>query len=159
MENVCAAVLRARVLHMAGVESAALVPDEVCRRVGYAYAGVERYQVVDDGISMASRSNTLNVTLRPLGAVASGRSGFAFEVSSNDQMGLPGVASGAAARQKFDQRIDRRLQRYSFASRTAAGRGFYGAKITLQDIELSADGVSRLTEVLTSVISAIEDGT
>lgn len=157
MEEVCETVLRARMLHLSGRESSALTTGEVCRQVGFAYAGVDHYEAADDGIQMTSRSNTLAISLRWNAEAVDGTASFVFSISARDQMGVPGAASGAQARQKFNQRIDRRLQKYPYASRTAGGRGFFDTRINVKQVELNTRGVAALTEVLGSVISAIED--
>lgn len=156
MDDVCAVLTRARIAHETVAEQTAFSPEEICRQVAYGYVGPGRYSTTGEGIAFHSRAATLDVALRPRGIPDDGRCDFVFTVSASQGFGVPGAGSGAHARLVLNQRLDKRLQRFSDVFRSPGNEGYFQTHLRVENVPLTIDGAGHLAEVLASSIAAIE---
>ncbi len=156
MEEVVAGLTRARIVQEAQSRTSVFDSEEVARQVAYAYAGPGGFSTASGGASFQSRSGTLAVEIKSRGVPSADQGDFVFNISASQAFGVPGAGSGAHARRILNQRLDRRLQRFAEVSRVPGDSGYFQTHIRVDAVSLTVGGASRLAEILSTAVSAIE---
>lgn len=157
MDEICAQLTRAKILHDASEHSTGFEPEEVCRQVAYGYVGPGRFAAERGKVTLQSRAGTLSIEMEPRGVPARNSTGdFQMTISATQKFGVPGAASGTQGRLILNQRLDRRLQRFQEVTRTPGNQGYFQTHIRATGVPLNAAGVGRLAEILAGAIGAIE---
>jgi serine/threonine protein kinase len=156
MAEVCSALTSARIAHETLARQTSFNPGDIAKHVAYAYVGPGRFSVADDSVSFPSRAGTLAVKLRPRGVASDQASDFILDVAASQDFGVPGAGSGAQARKILNQRLDKRLRRFGEVTRTPGSQGYFQTHLTITGVPLTAQGVARVSDILSSAIGAIE---
>lgn len=156
MAEVCSALTSARIAHETLATQTSFKPEDIAKQVAYAYVGPGRFSVADDSVSFPSRAGTLSVKLRPRGVANDEAGDFILDLASSQAFGVPGAGSGTQARKILNQRLDKRLQRFTEVTRTPGNQGYFQTHLTITGISLTAQGAARVSDILSSAIGAIE---
>lgn len=132
--------------------------DDFCRRVGHIYAGIGAFESSKSSAEMTSLSGEVHITVRVVGASPSADQ-VSVEVEFNALGSAPmgNAKSGLAGRERLNQRLDRALKRsFPQARRHPGNRGAFQTFVNLEHVPLSLGGVLSVSNMLGTVVGAIE---
>ncbi|MEU3914784.1 caspase family protein [Streptomyces sp. NPDC029721] len=133
------------------------VPEEdLCRRIGHLYAGMNGYSASEGECRMNSRSGQVEIVTRLKSIVTSGRAVLEIELSVTANIPVPSLTSGKAARQSINARLDRIVGRFPSVKRSAGNKGAYQVYLTVEEVTMDVSGVSRVAQVISDVVAGIE---
>lgn len=156
MAEVCDALLRAQTAQVSSSATELLQPTELIRKVAYSYVGIGKYTEGETMVNFRSRSGALSIELSLIAEPRSGFGDFAIRLDALERLAMPGVASSSVAMGRFDQRIDKRLAKFSKVKRMAQKRRST-ALIEAREVPCNIHGSAQLAQVLAAVVSALED--
>ncbi|MCP1501559.1 serine/threonine protein kinase/uncharacterized caspase-like protein [Curtobacterium herbarum] len=157
MTDVVDILSRVKVLSELASRSGLLSQLEVLQQAAYSYAGPNKYATNPeiDEVSFFGRSGILELRMRPVGSPRGEVSTFEIFLGASQHFGVPGVGSGSQARMVLNQRLDKRVKKFKVV-RTQGDGGFFSARLKVDNVPLTSDGVAHLLEVVLAAVAGVE---
>ncbi|WP_371675823.1 caspase family protein [Streptomyces sp. NBC_01276] len=133
------------------------VPEQdLCRRIGHLYAGMNEYAASEGECRMNSRSRQVEIVVRIKNFTSLGRASLEIELSVTSGIPVPSLTSGKSARQSINLRLDRIVGKLPGVRRSAGNKGAYQCFLGVEDVTLDVAGVNRVVEVISQTVAGIE---
>jgi serine/threonine protein kinase len=133
------------------------VPEEdLCRRIGQLYAGLNNYSATEGECRMNSRSRQVEIMVRVKNITSKGTASLEIECSVTDKLPVPSLKSGRSGRDSINMRLDKIAARLPGVRRHAGNKGAYQVFLSVDDVELDVSGVARVADVIANAVAGIE---
>ncbi|WP_202638206.1 protein kinase domain-containing protein [Bailinhaonella thermotolerans] len=130
--------------------------DDLCRRVGHAYAGLKQYTCTEDNCRMTSPSGQIEIIVRLKDVRVNRMAVIEIEFSVIDKIPVPGFKTGKSARESINMRLDKIFPRSSNVRRHPGNKGAYQVFMIMEKVPLDVKGLARITEVISKTVAGIE---
>jgi serine/threonine protein kinase len=133
--------------------------EDLCRRIGQLYAGLNRYDATDGRVQMISQSGQVDITARLKALSGSKSAVIEVEYAVNQNIPVTALKSGRSARVTINARLDKMLAARFGKSvqRHNGNQGLYQVYVTISDVSCDISGVTRVCDVIAATVNGIEN--
>jgi hypothetical protein len=133
-----------------------ITEEDLCRRIGQLYAGLNNYSATEGECRMNSRSGQVEIVARIRNINSKGMASLELECAVTDKIPVPSLKSGRSARDSINMRLDRVVAKLPGVQRHAGNKGAYQVYFNVNDVTLDVGGVNRVADILAKVVAGIE---
>ncbi|UFR03598.1 caspase family protein [Streptomyces sp. Go40/10] len=133
-----------------------IAEEDLCRRIGQLYAGLNQYSATEGECLMNSRSGQVEIVVRLKNINGKGAASLELECSVTDKLPVPSLKTGRSARESINIRLDKVVARLPGVRRHAGNKGAYQVFFSVDDVSLDVAGVNRVTDIIAEAVAGIE---
>ncbi|MEU9641826.1 caspase family protein [Streptomyces sp. NPDC048188] len=130
--------------------------DDLCRRIGQLYAGLNNYSASGGECRMNSRSGQVEIVVRLKNVSGKNIATLELEYAVTDKIPVPSLKSGRSARDSINMRLDKVVAKLPGVQRHAGNKGAYQVFFTVNNVTMDVSGVNRVTDIMAKTIAGIE---
>ncbi|MFP8959682.1 protein kinase domain-containing protein [Streptomyces nanhaiensis] len=133
------------------------IPEEdLCRRIGSLYVGLNRYTATEGECRMMSLSGQVELVVRLKRMSGPRKASLEIECSVTEKLPVPSLKSGKSARDSINMRLDKTFGKFPGVKRHPGSKGAYQVFLDVEDVTLDVGGVNTVVDVMTRAVASIE---